>query len=279
MRTQISILEEVFIEWLRIHDSDNDFYFYTQKQWVAKESSEHYLADAELVVAFEDDLFSLLHYSGDSKVEEELQELAGGFGYYFEFGNAWNIGFYPLDFWPELPRESTSYSEKLQDFRWKEKRERILARCNNRCEECGKSFSSLDVHHCYYRYGRQPWQYPDGALLALCKTCHARRQEAELRFRIFGPTLLTKEIDLLREFLSHCQYWYDRDKFYSFISAFESSRWQTTTDKMVSESQEEYDERKQRIQTQFVQDRLLEMIHSAGHPDERGDEWPRNWLV
>jgi len=57
---------------------------------------------------------------------------------------------------------------------------------------------SLEVHHCYYRYGRLPWQYPDGALLALCPHCHKSRTKAELRFRMFMTQLKTESLDQMR---------------------------------------------------------------------------------
>ena len=30
----------------------------------------------------------------------------------------------------------------------------------------------LDTHHKYYQKGKLPWEYPDSALVTLCRTCH-----------------------------------------------------------------------------------------------------------
>ena len=69
-----------------------------------------------------------------------------------------------------------SYNELLQTKEWKTKRQSILKRDNNKCVFCGK-INNLQVHHKYYsKYpnGRMvtPWNYPDDALITLCKEYH-----------------------------------------------------------------------------------------------------------
>jgi hypothetical protein len=80
-RQQIDILKETFEEWLQIHDLDYDFWFYTGDQWRARD--EQVLQKAEAVFAFENQLMDILNWTGPWSIEEELQDLAGGFGYYF----------------------------------------------------------------------------------------------------------------------------------------------------------------------------------------------------
>jgi hypothetical protein len=186
-KEQIDILKEAFKEWLQIHDLDYDFWIYSGDEWRAR--GEQVLQKAEAVLAFENQLVSILNYTGPWDIEDELQDLAGGFGYYFEMGHHWSIGFYPLDEVDALPSHSAPYSQLLRHLRWQAKRQRILSRSGGRCEECRTGSQSLEVHHCYYRFGRLPWQYPDGALLALCRDCHTRRGKAELRFRMFMTRL------------------------------------------------------------------------------------------
>ena len=144
-------------------------------------------------------LVSILNYTGPWDSEDELQNLAHGFGYYLEIGHQWNIGFYPLDKFEVLPQRETPYPKLLQDSRWKAKRQRILSRSKKHCEECDATGQSLDVHHCYYRPNRLPWQYPDGALIALCRNCHARRGKAELRFRMFMTRLKIGTLEQIRK--------------------------------------------------------------------------------
>jgi hypothetical protein len=196
-KEQIDILKEVFEEWLQIHDFDYDFWIYTGEEWRAR--GETILRNAELVIAFENQLLEILNFTGPWDIEDELQDLAHGFGYYFEKGHIWNIGFYPLDKFEPLPLPSTPYSQLLKDSRWQAKRKRILSRSAGHCEECGTAVQSLEVHHCYYRNGRMPWQYPDGALLALCPNCHTKRGKTELRFRMFMTHLKINTLEQIRK--------------------------------------------------------------------------------
>lgn len=216
MRAQLDVMREVFEEWLRINGINYDFWFYTPEEWAAKEGPDHLLQGAELILAFDNSLVTWLNYG--TGVNDELQELAEGFGYYYELGHHWNMGFYPVDDWQPLPSPSAPYREKLKDPRWQRKRERILDRCEYKCEECG-SASGLEVHHCYYRYGREPWQYPDTALLALCRECHKLRGDSEMDFRLFQQSLRTEELRAVQAMLSHCKYWYSAKSFQTLLEA------------------------------------------------------------
>ena len=73
----------------------------------------------------------------------------------------------------------TNYLEILDDPRWEQKREEILKRDNHECQWCHKTTTyknPLQIHHKYYIMHngkfRQPWDYPDKALITLCKNCH-----------------------------------------------------------------------------------------------------------
>ena len=65
-----------------------------------------------------------------------------------------------------------SYSEKLRDPRWQKKRLEIMQRDAFTCQECGAAEKTLNVHHCFYEYGKDPWDYPDSSLTTLCEDCH-----------------------------------------------------------------------------------------------------------
>ncbi len=72
-----------------------------------------------------------------------------------------------------------SYSEKLKDPRWQKRRLKVLEKHRWTCEDCGGTASTLEVHHCYYITGRQPWEYDDDLLMCLCSCCHQQRQTWE----------------------------------------------------------------------------------------------------
>lgn len=69
--------------------------------------------------------------------------------------------------------ENITYSEKLKDPRWERKRLEILRRDDCECRFCGAPDGThLHVHHLYYIYDKDPWDYEDDALISLCRRCH-----------------------------------------------------------------------------------------------------------
>lgn len=64
------------------------------------------------------------------------------------------------------------YSEKLKNPLWQRKRLEILERDSFTCRACSDTKNTLHVHHCYYVYGREPWEYPSFSLVTLCESCH-----------------------------------------------------------------------------------------------------------
>lgn len=65
-----------------------------------------------------------------------------------------------------------SYSEKLKDPRWQRKRLEILQRDDFQCTCCGDTKSEIHVHHSYYEFGKEIWEYDDSTLFTLCSECH-----------------------------------------------------------------------------------------------------------
>ena len=65
-----------------------------------------------------------------------------------------------------------TYYEKLKDPRWQKKRLEILNRDEFTCKICNDTKSTLHIHHKYYEYGNDPWDYPDNCFITLCADCH-----------------------------------------------------------------------------------------------------------
>lgn len=77
-----------------------------------------------------------------------------------------------------IPREEW---KKLYDHpKWQEKRLEILNYAEFQCQLCGNKEEKLDVHHCRYRQGKKPWEYPNGWLVCLCRTCHEKHHGKSL---------------------------------------------------------------------------------------------------
>jgi len=65
-----------------------------------------------------------------------------------------------------------SYSKKLQNPNWQKKRLEILSRDNFKCISCGSTDKELHVHHRWYQFGKEIWDYPDACFETLCHECH-----------------------------------------------------------------------------------------------------------
>lgn len=74
-------------------------------------------------------------------------------------------------------KKQIEYVEKFKDPRWQKLRLKILERDNWSCQICFNTESTLHIHHRYYLPNREPWDYPDKALAALCETCHDSEKE------------------------------------------------------------------------------------------------------
>jgi 5-methylcytosine-specific restriction endonuclease McrA len=79
------------------------------------------------------------------------------------------------------------HQEQLSDVRWLKKRQKILARDMFLCTKCHKD-KKLEVHHLYYVIDHTAWQYPDKALIVLCRRCHQKwhnKYQVEYRKKIW----------------------------------------------------------------------------------------------
>jgi 5-methylcytosine-specific restriction endonuclease McrA len=68
----------------------------------------------------------------------------------------------------------STYSELLRDPRWQRRRNEILILDDYACVLCGNAQDNLQVHHCRYRKGASPWDYPDHELITTCEPCHQK---------------------------------------------------------------------------------------------------------
>lgn len=200
--------------WLRKNELDGDTTFYSIEDW--RNRKEPYHNESEFVITTEGGLHFILNY-GDST---EFYDLLDSFGYYIELGHSWNLGFYKDE--DEVENVSSthqSYSEKLKDKRWQEKRKYVIDRANNQCEDCDSKLN-LEIHHCYYLYGYEPWEYPYDALRCLCRECHKKRAQVEQILRGHLASLKTNELEAIIKLISNGLYWYHRDEIFSLLKSF-----------------------------------------------------------
>jgi hypothetical protein len=68
----------------------------------------------------------------------------------------------------------TPYQLLLKDPRWQRKRLEVMQRDAWTCTKCGDQNSPLQVHHKYYNFDLDPWDYPMYAMTTYCELCHAK---------------------------------------------------------------------------------------------------------
>ena len=76
----------------------------------------------------------------------------------------------------QLKSQSNDYIKLLASPLWKKRRNEILELKGNECCIC-HSKENLQVHHLYYEKNKKPWEYPDDALVVLCKDCHEKQHD------------------------------------------------------------------------------------------------------
>lgn len=58
---------------------------------------------------------------------------------------------------------------------WQKAKSRICELHLWTCADCHSTTQMLAVHHLWYDLSKEPWDYPDDALLPLCEFCHSKR--------------------------------------------------------------------------------------------------------
>lgn len=202
--------------WLQRNGLDQDSRFYTAEEWRGR--GEELLCDAQLILVTAEGLNFLLNYNFSHPKVEEFRDLCKSFGYWFDLGHTWSIGFYPME-QTDIQRINGSYSQKLKDARWKEKSTIVKQRARNKCEDCGSATLPLHAHHCWYSYGLEPWEYPLDAFRCLCSNCHSTRHNIEHHLRAAMARYTQSELTILRGAIDNLFYWFDRDAALSFLKA------------------------------------------------------------
>lgn len=69
-----------------------------------------------------------------------------------------------------------TYSEKLMHPKWVALRRRLFSLYGEQCSWCGAT-KRLQIHHKFYEWDREPWDYPEETLEILCVDCHAEQDQ------------------------------------------------------------------------------------------------------
>ncbi len=214
MQQSLNRMKAAVTEWLIKEEILGDASFYTISDW--KLRNEEYLNDSLLVMIFDGStLHTILNFGGE---HVEFDDLVESFGFYYELGNSWNMGFYSIENYNFSVR-SSKYAIRLQDRRWISKAEQIKKRAKLCCQDCGIT-SRLEAHHCYYaamREGYQPWEYPLSAFRALCRECHQSRAKTEIRMRAFMASLTQDDMEKLQKGLLSAFAFFEKEAVLKFL--------------------------------------------------------------
>ncbi|MFM4843430.1 HNH endonuclease [Aeromonas caviae] len=208
-------MKHAITEWAIKDNLLDDARFYSKEEWNSR--GEHMHNDSLLVLTIDSSgLYNLLNFGGDT---EEFDDLVESFGFSYEMGYQWSLGFYPIDNY-QYKRIEGNYTQKLRDGRWKKKSEAVKKRANYRCQDC-RIKAPLDAHHCYYtnmRDGYEPWEYPLSALRALCRQCHKERPIQEIRMRALVAQLTQNQLKNLIDGLDNVFNRFETESFLSFMN-------------------------------------------------------------
>ena len=90
-----------------------------------------------------------------------------------------------------------TYKEKLLDPRWQKKRLEVLERDKFTCQMCTSTTDTLHVHHKYYIFNNDPWDYDLFNFITLCFDCHKSEGNAKEELRTMIKNLQNDGIPLL----------------------------------------------------------------------------------
>lgn len=214
MLRNLERMKSAIYEWAIKEGILDDAQFYSNQEWNARREKIH--NDALLILTI--DSSGLYNFFNGGCDTEEFEDLVESFGFYYEMGYAWSIGFYPQEGY-DYTRLAGSYTRKLRDERWRHKAELVKRRANYHCQDCNTSLP-LDVHHCYYtsmREGYEPWEYPLSALRALCRKCHEKRPIPEIRIRAMLAQLTQTQLNGLISGLDNAFNRFETDSFIAFM--------------------------------------------------------------
>jgi|ERR1017187_6494803 5-methylcytosine-specific restriction endonuclease McrA len=65
-----------------------------------------------------------------------------------------------------------NYKDQIKNPLWQKKRLEILNRDSFTCQYCGDTEEQLQVHHTYYSFNKNIWEYENESLITLCSNCH-----------------------------------------------------------------------------------------------------------
>lgn len=122
-----------------------------------------------------------------------------------------------------LEDRMATYSEKLKDPRWQQKRLSVLDRDAWSCANCGEKSKTLHVHHLRYKKGCEPWEYDIDDLETICEDCHSLHHS---RKKFIQSFLETADVCALESVFDLCEYMAKKESIDPcYVKLFLDSNW------------------------------------------------------
>ena len=92
---------------------------------------------------------------------------------------------------------------------WQKKRLEILQRDEFKCLHCGCDDKELHVHHRWYQFGKDIWDYPDTCFETLCFECHEyiemciKSSTTDMQLIVRKTLLAQDDFDVINRLLIH----------------------------------------------------------------------------
>lgn len=144
----------------------------------------------------------------------------------------------------------SDYSEKLKDPRWQKIRLQIFDRDDWSCQSCYSTANTLHVHHKFYDFGKDPWEYDLEHLVTLCEECHSEesrniKEEVSLLVQCVKKKFMAEQINCLARgfnFMTQVHSWeviasalewilVDADNLYAIVELFFDHQSEKTQEK------------------------------------------------
>lgn len=94
-----------------------------------------------------------------------------------------------------IPKElrTDTYREQLKSEQWKDFSNRIRESYHGACAICRRTDVATQVHHKFYEFERNLWEYDASEVILLCTGCHAALHKELMEFRKSVMGLLRPE--------------------------------------------------------------------------------------
>lgn len=107
---------------------------------------------------------------------------------------------------PKGRKTKKTWAERCKDPRWQRLRMDRMTADDWKCHDCGATRQTLNVHHRFYRYGADPWEYELSEIITLCEQCHKDTETRLFEIKRLAGMGTKRDQGKILEFLESFQF-------------------------------------------------------------------------